>query len=73
MNGKESITAKERLKYLFRRLIPEEEILLIRYPKLARKKYLQPLCVLIRMGDGLVHAPKRLWNEFTYIWKAKKK
>lgn len=73
MNGKENITAKERLKYLFRRLIPEEEILLIRYPKLARKKYLQPLCVLIRMGEGLVHAPKRLWKEFTYIWKAKKK
>lgn len=73
MNGNETITAKERLKYLFRRLIPEEEILLIRYPKLARKKYLQPLCVLIRMGEGLVHAPKRLWKEFTYIWKAKKK
>ncbi len=72
MNGNERITVKERLKYLFRRLIPEEEILLIRYPKLARKKYLQPLCVLIRMGDGLVHAPKRLWQEFTYVWKAKK-
>lgn len=73
MNGNERITVKERLKYLFRRLIPEKEVLLIRYPKLARKKYLQPLCVLIRMGDGLVHAPKRLWQEFTYVWKAKKK
>jgi len=73
MSGEESITVKERLKYLFRRLIPEKEVLLIRYPKLARKKYLLPLCVLIRMGEGLLHAPKRLWREFTYVWKAKKK
>ncbi len=73
MSGEQSITVKERLKYLFRRLIPEEEVLLVRYPKLARKKYLLPLCVLIRMGEGAVHAPKRLWKEFTYIWKTKKK
>ena len=71
MNGNEQITLKEQLKYLFRRLIPEEEILLIRYPKLASKKYLLPLCVLIRIAEGAIHAPKRLWKEFKCIWKAK--
>jgi len=71
MNGKEKITPKERIKYLFRRLIPTEEVLLKRYPKLARKKYLQPLCVLIRIAEGAIHAPKRLLREFKYIWKSK--
>ncbi len=71
-NGKDNITFKDRIKYLFRRLIPEEEILLIRYPKLARKKYLQPLCVLIRMGEGVLCEPKRLWKELICLLKVKK-
>ena len=73
LSGKETITGKERVKYLFRRVIPEKEVLRVRYPKLARKKYLLPLCVLIRIGESIIRSPKRLWKEFTCIWKARKK
>lgn len=67
------ITPWARVKYLFGRLIPDQELLEELYPKASKHKLLRPLCVLHRIILGISKRPKALWREFMAILHTKKK
>ena len=65
------VTLWTRMTYLFRRLVPDQDLLEEIYPKAAKHKLLRPFCVLHRMVLGVCKRPKALWNELKAIVKTK--
>lgn len=69
----EKLTVKEKLRYLWRRLIPDQEWFRCYEPFFARHKWLIPFFLVYRVFRGIFFRRKNMKNELYIVKKAGKK
>lgn len=62
-------SVKIKLKYYWKRLVPDMEFYQRNYPFLYRHRWLIPAGLFIRAVKGILLRPKTFWQEVKTVWK----
>ena len=64
-----ALTRRTKLRYVWRRLVPDRTFFREYYPFFDRHPWLIPFGIVYRVGKALCRKAPLLWQELNYVWK----